>query len=137
MAGYFDGKKISTVYLGTTLIYREEVEEEEIVPRMTIQRVHIEANDKKGTRLYVNDARAKEGQVVMSNDLLRIVMPESSRYTFTRAPSYYQKDPPVTSQTSFEIKVSEDEWATRLPYGYDEEREWSKTIGLNIPTKLK
>lgn len=137
MAGYFDGKKISTVYLGTTVIYKEEVEEEEIVPRMTIQRVHIEANDKKGTRLYVNDERAKEGQVVMSNDLLRIVMPSSSRYTFTRAPSYYQKEPPATYQTSFEIKVSEDEWATRLPFGYDEEREWSKTIGFNIPTKLK
>ena len=137
MAGYFDGKKISTVYLGTTLIYKEEVEEEEIVPRMTIQRVHIEANNKKGTTLYVNDVRAKEGDIVMSNDLLRIVMPSSSRYTFTRAPSYYQKDPPNTYQTSFEIKVSEYEWATRLPYGYDEEREWSKTIGLNIPTKLK
>lgn len=137
MAGYFDGKKISTVYLGTTLIYKEEVEEEEIVPRMTIQRVHLDANSKKGTLLYVNNERAKEGQVVMSNDLLRIVMPSSSRYTFTRAPSYYQKEPPNTSQTSFEIKVSEDEWATRLPYGYDEEREWSKTFGLNIPTKLK
>lgn len=137
MAGYFDGKKISTVYLGTTLIYKEEVEEEEIVPRMTIQNVHIDASKKKGTELYVNNERAKVGQVVMSNDLLRIVIPSSSRYMFTRAPSYYQKEPPNTSQTSFEIKVSEDEWATRFPYGYDEEREWSKTFGFNIPTKLK
>lgn len=128
MAGYFNNKKITKVYIGSDVVYREAPVV--IEPILTLQSVHIDASKKKNVLMYLNNVTAKVGDVVYTNDVLRV---KATGTTFKRAPSYYQSNPPITSQTSFENKISDSEYSTSFPYGYDEEREWSKTFGFNFP----
>lgn len=129
--GYFNNKKISKVYIGSDVVYREAPIV--IEPIMTLQLVHINAAKDKDILMYLNDVTAKVGDVVYTNDVLRV----KARYTtFVRAPSYYQSNPPQSSQTSFENKISNSEYSTSFPYGYDTDgvrAAWSESIGFNFP----
>lgn len=129
--GYFNNKKITKVYIGSNVIYREAPLV--IEPIFTLTTVHIDAAKNKDILMYLNDVTAKVGDVVYTNDVLRV----KARYTtFLRAPSYYQSNPPSTSQTSFENKISASEYSTSFPYGYDTDgvrAQWSATVGFNFP----
>lgn len=129
--GYFNNKKITKVYIGSDVVYREAPIV--IEPIFTLQLVHINAAKDKDILMYLNDVTAKVGDVVYTNDVLRV----KARYTtFVRAPSYYQSNPPKSSQTSFENKISNSEYSTSFPYGYDTDgvrAAWSESIGFNFP----
>ena len=128
--GYFNNKKIKKVYIGSNVIYRDAPIV--IEPIFTLQEVHINAAKSKNILMYLNDVTAKVGDVVYTNDVLRV----KARYTtFKRAPSYYQSNPPSSSQTYFENKISDSEYSTSFPYGYDTDgvrAAWSASIGFNF-----
>ena len=129
-AGYFNNKKIKRVYIGNNVIYRDAPIV--IEPILTLQQVHIDAAKNKNILMYLNNVTAQVGDVVYTNDVLRV----KARYTtFKRAPSYYQSNPPSSSQTSFEKKISASEYSTSFPYGYDTDgarAAWSASIGFNF-----
>ena len=129
--GYFNNKKITKVYIGSNVVYRDAPIV--IEPIFTLQPVHIDAAKSKDILMYLNDVTAKVGDVVYTNDVLRV----KARYTtFKRPPSYYQSNPPITSQTNFENKISASEYSTSFPYGYDTDgvrASWSASVGFNFP----
>ena len=118
MAGYFDGKKISTVYLGTTLIYKEEVEEKE--PMFLIDSKLVD----RGVRsLFIirkdgTSEKSKVGMPFYKGDTLRAVIYDES-LKFNKAPTYIPMDTSTGAKLSFEIKVSDQEYRTKFPKGYN------------------
>lgn len=129
--GYFNNKKITKVYIGSNVVYRDAPII--IEPIMTLQAVHIDAAKSKNILMYLNDVTAKVGDVVYTNDVLRV---KATGTTFKRAPSYYQSNPPISSQTNFENRISASEYSTSFPYGYDTDgvrAAWSASVGFNFP----
>lgn len=118
MAGYFNGKKISTVYLGTTVIYKEEVEED--LPMFLIDSRLV----KSGSRwIFI---RRKDGSTMQpvvgdpfyEGDRLRAVLIDAT-YKFNGAPTYIPMDTSEGDRLSFEGKSSDQEYWTEFPKGYN------------------
>lgn len=118
MAGYFGGKKISTVYLGTTLIYKEEVEEEE--PMFLIDSRLV----KSGNRwIFIrrkdgSTMQPKTGDPFYEGDRLRAVLTDAT-YKFNGAPTYIPMDTSEGDRLPFEGKSSDQEYWTEFPKGYN------------------
>lgn len=117
MAGYFDGKKISKVYLGTTVIYKEKVAEE---PMFIIDSSFV-PSARENVIITVSKPngsvkRATVGDPFYKGDTLRVITPEWT-LKFDGAPTYRPKG--SSTRIPFETKVSNQEYATTFPQGYD------------------
>lgn len=115
--GYFNNKKITKVYIGSTEIYKEE---EEVVEEplfiigtdfnSTNSRVMLMVTKREG-----GNVKATVGDPFYEGDKLRVVLTDWA-YKFKAAPTYR----PEGSGTSiaFETKTSDQEYSTKFPQGY-------------------
>lgn len=116
--GYFNNKKITKVYIGSTEIYKEE---EEVVEEplfiigtdfnSTNTRVMLMVAKREG-----GSKKATVGDPFYEGDTLRVVLTDWA-YKFNGAPTYRPKG--STTRIPFETRTSNQEYSTTFPQGYD------------------
>lgn len=115
MIGYFNNKKVSMGYLGSTVIYRAEPAEE---PLFIIGSDFISNNSRVFialTRKNGKSGAVKVGEPFYKGDTLRVVLTDWA-YKFRAVPSYNPEG--STRSKPFEIKTSNQEYSTMFPQGY-------------------
>ena len=115
--GYFNNKKITKVYIGSTEIYKEE---EEVVEEplfiinsdfnSTNTRVMLMVTKREG-----GSKKATVGDPFYEGDKLRVVLTDWA-YKFKAAPTYIPEG--STTRIAFETRTSDQEYSTKFPQGY-------------------
>ena len=115
MIGYFNNKKVTTGYLGNTVIYKEEVEE----PLFIMGSEFVSSNSRvliMVTRKEGGTKRAVAGEPFYEGDSLRVVLTDWA-YKFRSAPTY-RPEGSTGNTLAFETKLTDQEYSTKFPQGY-------------------
>lgn len=129
MKGYFGNKKVKMVYLGDSVIYRDEP-----LPKvrvMEIKQVHVDAFTNKNAKLYLNGVLAQVGDIFYKGDVFEGRADDG--WTISRVLHYVED---CASTAVWETQVSPSILRSTLPQGYCETRSWSNTYGFSITTAV-